>query len=439
MELMEPVSVVAALLNEPEFLMVAIKEIKFNSAIKLFIVEAGGTETETPPAGTPHWGSGTTYPAVYVREGGAGELKALQVKVEWRQVGCSGSAKLKGRSPTDKIVIEGSFNISGNQGTADVSCEFTKRPNVVANYGRGVSLTWTVECAGRTATATGGNTVALYFVDAKPKPISWSYKAHYLKVVDWATSWAAGVQGKAKVLAAVWDQFSTGSAARVPHVTGFSYWKTGAPVQDLTTLLQPDGGAKEKGWSCRAIAHLFMECLALHGIQCLEVIPENGPATKMFLVHNWSIEPKPVPNWESKPGYYFAGSWVDSAKPPLATAVPTSLKRLSNAGVTKHALRIDMAKRPGVPAQGQLRAPLGFQNHWIVQVDNALYDTSYGLRHQNDMTAYAATSLAGWLIGYLNDSYMSGMGSLAKKKSSLAWVSERISSHSLVRNDGSSN
>lgn len=439
MELMEPIAIVLALLKQPEYLLVKVIEIKFDSGIKLYNVEAGGAEVETPPAGTPHWGGGKTYPAVYVREGGTGEVKTLKVKVEWRQLGRSGSAKLKGRSPKGTIVIEGSFSISGDRGEAEVSCEFTKRPNAVANFGTGVPLTWTVECAGEKVTATGGNSAILYFVDAKPLPIGWGYKKHYLKVVHWTTLWAAGRQGKAKVLAAIWAKFSNGKKARVPHATGFSYWKTGGPVQDLKTLLRPDDVVLKRGWSCKAIAHLFMECLALHGIKVVEVMLDTAPSTQLFLVHNWSVRSKPIPNWDANPQHYYAGSWIESSNPPLASPVPTSLFQHTTLGPTKTKLKIDMLKKTGVPAQGQPRAPLGFSNHWIVEVEGSLYDTSYGLKHPNDMIAYAKTSLAGWLIGSMSDSYTEGKGKAVTTKSSAAWYTVAISTHTLLRTDLASN
>lgn len=440
MELMEPIAILMAMLKDPSYLLVKVKEITFESGIKLYEVQAGGAEVETPPAGTPHWGTGKVYPACYVREGGSGEVKTLKVKVEWRQLNRSGSAKLTGKSPKGTIVIEGNFSVSGERGEAEVSCEFKKRPTSVANFGFGVTLTWTVQCAGEKVTATGGNQAALYFVDAKPLPVGWGYKKHYLKVVQWATGWASGRAGKDKVLAAIWSKFSKGGkAARVPHVTGFSYWKTNDPVQDLKTLLRPDVDVLKKGWSCRAIAHLFMECLAVHGIKCLEVIPVTAASTEMFLVHNWKVRPKPIPNWDGTPDYYYAGSWIPSNYPPLSIAVSTSLTQHTTLGPTKSPLKIDMLKKSGVPGQGQPRAPLGFYNHWIVEVDGKLYDTSYGLKHANDMVAYAKTSLAGWLLGLLDDEFTVGRGKAAAKRPSKAWYTMGISSYTLQRNNGSSN
>lgn len=436
----EPVHVGVVQPKPIKNIFVAVTEIRFESGIQVFDVEAGGAEKELPPAGDPHWGRAKIYPAVYVRQGGAGETKALKVKVEWLQKGFDGSAKLTGKSSDGTVVIEGDFSVSGPSGTAMASCTFTKKPDTVANHGKGLGFTWTADVSGATVQATGGSTLKLFFVDAKPKPIGWSYKKHYLQVIDWATSWAAGQQGDTKVLAAIWDKFSDGKAARVPHATGFAYWKTGEPVQDLKTLVQPDGDAKKKGWSCRAIAHTFMECLALHGIKCLEVIPETALGTHLFLVHNWDVRATPVPNWEASPDLYYAGSWISSSLPPLNKAATTSLMQEVKGVKTKRPIVIDMKKRSGVPAQGQPFAPLGFSNHWIVEVNGMLYDSSYGVIHANNMTAYAKDSLAGWLIDGLADAPPGRPSSwLTSGSEATAWRTHAIAKHTLLRSDASHN
>jgi hypothetical protein len=424
-----------------DYLFVGVESVTFGSGVRVYEVGAGGTETEVPAAGTPHWTPTHSHPAVYVRQGGAGETKALKVRVEWSHHGRDGAARLKGVSSDGTTVIEGDFTIAGARGSADVACELTKRPATVANYGRGLGFTWTVTAGGETATAPGGTPLRLFFVDARPKPIAWGgeYVGHYLPVVDWATRWASGTSGGAAVLAAIWDKFSDGAAARVPHATGFAYWKTNDPAQNLRDLLDPDFHANVKGWSCRAIAHTFMECLALHGIQCLEVIPNTAPGTRAFLVHNWTVRATTIPNWAPRPELYYAGSWVPSDRPPLNTSVPTSLKKLGPAGPSADPLEIDMLKRPGVPAQGQRRAPLLFSNHWIVEVGGQLYDTSYGIRHANDFVAYARTSLGGWLVGTLADTYEEGWLWWVTSKASRAFVGMEISTHALVRQNGASN
>jgi hypothetical protein len=135
--------------------------------------------------------------------------------------------------------------------------------------------------------------------------------------------------------------------------------------------------------------------------------------------------------------------------------VATGLNQFTAAGkATTKPLEIDMKKCSGVPAQGQRRAPLGFRNHWIVEVGGKLYDTSYGGIHANNMTHYARDGLAGWLIGTLADPGVappSAIGaafawlvslvssSAAKPTSGDAWCAEAIDSHTLTRNDGSSN
>jgi len=433
-----------------EYIFAAIEKVTFESGINIFDIEAGGVEKALPPSGTPHWGGGKVYPAVYVRQGGAGETKDLKVKVQWKQKSCDGAAKIKGTSSDGEIVIEGDFNVSGDKGDAEVLCTFTKKPGVVANYGKGVGVKWTVEAGGKTAVAPCGGRLKLFFVDEKPKPINWGHQKHYLKVIDWATAWAEGKSGSAAVFDALWDKFSDGSGARVPHVTGFSYWKTNDPVQDLDILIIPKGPVMKTGWSCRAIAHLFMECMALHGMQCVEVIPETPLGTYLFLVQNWGMKPSPISNWEQLPDVYYAGSWVGSKKPPLNTAVSTSLKKevivpgpfsLGSGPLTtftKDPLEIDLKKKSGVPAQGQSKAPLGFSNHWIVETGGLLYDTSYGATYPNDIIQYGQSAVAGWLVGALEDEYRDGFLWLKKKKS-MAWQCRALPEYDLVRKAGYQN
>jgi hypothetical protein len=433
-----------------KFLFAAIASVTFESGIKIFDVESGGAEKAVPPVGKPHWGAAKAYPAAYVRQGGTGETKDLKVKVKWNQKGFDGAAKLKGTSDDGKIEIKGDFNLSGLRGDATVSCQFSRKPDVVANYGKGTGIKWTVEAGGQTKKATGGSPLRLFFLDAKPKPIGWGYKKHYLKVIDWATTWAGGKQTSGAVFKALWDKFSDGKGARVPHVTGFSYWMTDDPVQDLKTLITPGGPVLKKGWSCRAIAHLFMECLALHGIECLEVVPEAPPTALMFLVQNWDRRNTPFPNWQQYSDVYYGGSWVSSAKPPLNSSVPTSLKKeviafgppdllgIPPIAQSEEPIKIDLKKVSGVSAQGQLQAPLGFSNHWIVEVGGALYDTSYGAKHVNNINQYAKGALAGWLVATKKDSYRGGFLWLTTRDSR-AWQCHSLPYHNLLRNNGDQN
>ncbi len=416
---------------KPKYINAAIVEVRFESGIELYELESSGAAKPLPPTGTPHWvEKGPAYPAVYVREGGAGEVKALKVKVSWDQQGCDGAAKLEGTSADGEVTIAGDFTVSGAKGTAEASCEFTKRPGVVKNYGRGESLAWQVTAGGETGAVRGGTPLKLFFVDQKPRPIAWigtGYKSFYLPIVDWATQWAEGKKDTAPVLAALWDKFSDGTGARVPHVTGFSYWKTAKPIQNLIELLQPGSKARRQGWSCTAIAHLFMECLALHGIQCREVVPLKAPETLIFLVKNWSHDARPVPNWPASPNDYYGGTWVGDARPPLHKRVRTS-----------HAWVIDFRKEPGVPAQGQRQPTLGFRNHWIVEVSGRLYDTSYGMAHPNDIGRYAERALAGWLADVIDD-VREKSGPFPPDKMPQAWVCHVLPRHTLLRVDRASN
>lgn len=190
--------------------------------------------------------------------------------------------------------------------------------------------------------------------------------------------------------------------------------------------------------------------MALHGQQCLEVVPNTAPGTDLFLVQNWDVRAAPMPNWQQYPDVYYAGSWIHSSRPPLSIAVRTSLTRQVIASgpvlpgqppvvlTTQTPLAIDMQKRPGVPAQGQPAAPLGFGNHWIVQANGFLYDTSYGARHANDIDRYRNAAVAGWRVGALNDQYKGGFLWL-KTKQSLAWRTRKHANYSLVRQHGDSN
>ncbi len=433
---------------EPNYLLASIVKIKFESGIDIYEVLSGKTERKLPPNGI-HWGDPTVYPAVYVRQGGAGETKDVKITVKWRQMGCDGSAELKGVSSDGKIVIEGSFNISGKEGEEEVSCQFTKKPSVVANYGRGETFHWGVEAGGGSSTAGGGSPLKLFFVDQKPKPIGWRYKNHYLQVVDWATAWAEGKAGEPAVFSALWDKFSDGTKARVPHVTTYSYWKTSKCMQALDQLLDPQEEPGKLGWSCRAIAHTYMACLALHGIKCREIVPDGGG--KVFLVQNWEKAPQPVPNWPKIPDIYYGGSWVEIPKPPLHKAAKTSLNRqvrtigpVTPAGEPPTAesnlpLKVDLKKRPGVPAQGQPNAPLGFSNHWIVETQGQLYDTSYGgAPHPNDINSYRDKSVGGWHVASLKDSYKGGFLWLTTK-TSYAWQCREVGMHAMIRQHGASN
>lgn len=406
-----------------KYLFAGVEDVRFESGIDTYEIDSGGAEQKIPSSGI-HWGSTRTFSGVYVRQGGTGETKDLKVKVKWDQDGYDGSAKLKGKSQDGKIEIEGDFTISGNIGDVLVSCEMTTKPGVVANYGAGVVFTWEVSAAGDTEVAAGGSPLKLFFVDKKPEPIGWAYQKHYVQIVDWATKWAAGKTGEVAVRDAIWDKFSTGSAAQVPHVTGYSYWRTGNPVQNLVELLHPAKPANARGWSCRAIAHLFMECLAVNGIKCVEVIPNTPPRTMMFLVQNWNRSSAPTPNWHSYPDLYYGGSWISDSAPPLNKLSPTTLNKEPPA---TGAITIDIRKQSGVPAQGQTKAPLGFSNHWIVETGGQLYDSSYGAIHVNNIVSYSGGALAGWLVGAEPDG------------PARAWLCHELSQHTLLRVDGAKN
>lgn len=410
------------------YLFAGVKEVTFDSGIEIYEVDRNGVESLVPAANTPHWGTAhRPHPAVYVRQGGAGETNGLRVKVEWDQHGCNGAAQIVGESSDGRMRIEGNFNIGAAHGEAIVNCSFTRKPNVVANYRRGSRFKWTVTAGGRSATASGGSPLKLYFLDQAPRPFGWVYRRHYLTVIDWATDWAEGQSGSVNVFNALWSKFSDGTGAQIPHTTGFTYWKTGNPVQDLRSLVTPDGQARRRGMSCKAIAHMFMECLALHGMGCVEVVVDNPPGTMVFLVENWDVAVTPV-NWPAHPTLYYCGSWIDIDPPPFNKSVSSSFN-----------LTVDFRKQPGVPGQGQRKPPFGFQNHWIVQHGARLYDTSYGTDHPNNIDTYAGNSLAGWLVNVVADTYQTGMLRWVRTRNSEAWVAEEVAQRNLQRANGATN
>jgi hypothetical protein len=418
----------------PKSLIAALLEIKFESGIEIFDVKSGGASPQLPAAGTPHWGAAGVFPAVYVRQGGVGETKGLKIKVKWKQTGCAGSADLEGESSDGKIKIEGKFNIAGDDGEIEVNCEFSKKPDTVTNYGKGIGFFWKVTASGVTAAATGAAVLRLFFVNAKPKPVAgatWPYKKHYLQVIDWATQWAKGKQGEAAVFKDIWAKFSYKTfwrgeeRAHIPHITGFSYWPHGDAArlaQSLDKVVEP-GYAAANGWSCKGIAHLFMECLALHGIQCKEIMPLTPNSAKSFLVHNWDVTLAPEPNWYDQPDDHYGGSWVSTPTvPPLKREVRTGLKKKIKPAMAppplppaapapavaappppppEKPLEIEFKKKSGVPGQGQANPPLFFRNHWIVEYSGKLYDTSYGIEHNTiNITDYGKKALAGWFIDF---------------------------------------
>ena len=134
----------------------------------------------------------------------------------------------------------------------------------------------------------------------------------------------------------------------------------------------------------------------------------------------------------------FRSTWIDSSSPPLNKPVATSLKQDPGGGTPGPALKIDMRKRSGVPAQGQPLAPLGFSNHWIVLVGGKLYDTSYGAVHADSMAAYGKASLGGWLVGGIADTKVASAPWLAKR-ASMAWQAHAEPKHTLDRAHGASN
>jgi hypothetical protein len=299
----------------------------------------------------------------------------------------------------------------------------------VKSYFAGCNVVWELEANGNTHTLPT-TYLKLFFLDARPNPVSFAdgYPRHFLGAVRWATEWADGKAGSVEVFRAIWAQFK---GPQVPHATGLAYWKTSWPAQNLSDVLRP-GYADFYGWSCRGIAHLFMECLALHAIACVEVIPNAPMGLLLFLVKNWRFLDSPVNPYLC--GLHYGGSWVDIAVAPLQRLVESTDPRIGT-------FTRDCLKLPGVPAQGQNQAPLGFRNHWIVLAQGQLHDTSYGGEHPNDIDTYARSSIDGWLVRTLNDTYKEVSGAGVKELACKAWltVPHEGGLHRLIRIDGAKN
>lgn len=157
------------------------------------------------------------------------------------------------------------------------------------------------------------------------------------------------------MLAQVWNRFSP--VAQV-HATGLIYWRNHqaqvAQAQDVATAIQyqDQGIGGRRAATCIVFDRVFMNCLALHGIQCAEV--ELGPA-------QYATPLQPVPFFGAIQGFR-GGPWNSYYYNPTGWAATT------------------------VAAHGNPGAPDGWQSHWITAVNTGagntgwqLYDPSYGL------------------------------------------------------------
>jgi hypothetical protein len=289
----------------------------------------------------------------------------------------SGTATLSSKDAD--VEVEGTASVSPSKTATPVvfNCKFKKLPKTVRLL-KNHRFAWTLDLPGaggpRKLNATP---LTLFVVDEKPKKVTWPdpNKDLYDWVLEYSCRWANGQTGADDVFKAIWKKFSTGTKARVPHETGYIYWKKNSCIQALYALRYSKKGGKTDGWSCRAICHFFMMSIAAHGLDCQSVIPTGTPLG--FLVAEWTLagaggDPAnaglPGPLSGGLPaGFYYGGDW-DYSAPPKA--------KKDRKGWHRDAYRTNPH-----PGQGQSNPVIVFANHWILDLKSGptgLYDTSYG-------------------------------------------------------------
>lgn len=380
---------------QKKLLSARVTKVEFKSGIKLWTTDKQKrADEEIPPAGEPHWEAGRTkkYPACYVRDGTSLGSTKRDVKVVVEiTTELSGEATLTARRMD--VEITGKANVSPSKTAVGVifNCKCTKLPPTAALC-KHWEFNWELELAGQKR-KLNSTLLTLFIVDEEPKPVAWpgSDGNHnwYDWVLEYSCHWAGGQTGADKVFAAIWKKFSTGTAARVPHETGWSYWKTGLPIQ---VLRKCPFDAEDQGWSCRAIAHYFMMAVAAHGLTCKTVIPVGSKGSG-FVVAEWDLSGIGGQTGLAAWGYlhYYGGEWEDTTPPK---------EKPDRAGLTRD------ATRNAHVAQGQSNPPLVFSNHWIVEMGSGpkgIYDTSYGGARVAKgsgvfkLDAYKKVAISGWM------------------------------------------
>ncbi|AKQ67932.1 hypothetical protein A176_004844 [Myxococcus hansupus] len=157
----------------------------------------------------------------------------------------------------------------------------------------GVEFTWEVAESGCEYAAVERQSKHTFFiVDAKPTAGRYNIKAYkggaLLDALYFACTWAEGKAGSAEVIKAIWSRFV---GTPDPHPSNMGYWLTVNPLPEddffrcmrerREKLKQDPSGNFKVNSSCSAFAQLFINCIAMHGIECAEVkvAPAIGTAT----------------------------------------------------------------------------------------------------------------------------------------------------------------
>ncbi len=227
----------------------------------------------------------------------------------------NGSFKVAGSGPgslaTDSQVVQFA------NGVATATFTLKSVPAKVTRLNR-AAITWTLRPTGgilkRAASCASEHT--FYFVDADSlAPLGGKWEKPYFELYDWACRWADGKKGKAAVIAAIWKKFSP---IQIPHDSGFIYWRNHEsgvdPAQDVANAIRsvdPAAADAQFAASCIVFDRMFMNTLAIHGIESSEV--ELGThagftvgKTEFLKPTGWKIgnpaaqgNPSGPPEWES--------------------------------------------------------------------------------------------------------------------------------------------
>lgn len=281
---------------------VVVTEVKFQSIVNIWyarIPSSGSyilpaTADATPPhkhfspvevrpaAGGPHWRQGSaasspefSWPGVYLRRGAAG-APAAQLTASFETLPpVSVSAKIKAQTSTGIVLAEKTVSFSGGV-ASNVTFDIQNLP-ATAKKLDGIEFQWTYQVGSDPEKTANSTKHTLFIVDERPKPANNRYVDQYLwEIFEWSCGWADGVTGHQAVLDAVWGHFNPVQSS---HETGLVYWKNHnigiSPAQDLVTAIQSQDDPnvlQKSAASCIVFDRVLLNCLAVHGIACAEIM-----------------------------------------------------------------------------------------------------------------------------------------------------------------------
>ncbi|WP_426750340.1 hypothetical protein [Myxococcus sp. Y35] len=258
-----------------------------------------------PANGEPHWRPAdnsplgrirrlveTSWPVAYVRTGSSTPTPPPWLRVEFKASPATSSGKMS--KPGSRWMRAVEYRAHGiglytppvlvhfdESGKGEADFPLVGIPSTVTMLS-GLELTWEQAESGREFTPMEKRTKhTLFIVDAVPKPGRFYMHAYQggalLDALHFGCTWADGMAGAPQVLAAIWRQFV---GTPDPHPSGLGYWLTTNPLPEdeffraarlrRLALSTPQAGQKINA-SCTSFAQLFINCLAVHGIESAEV------------------------------------------------------------------------------------------------------------------------------------------------------------------------